>query len=131
MASCKICGSIHSRTPKATCSDKCNDVMIKNRNDKKLKNKYSKMYGIPVEQIEQFKEQPCGICGDKSSVTDHCHKTDVVRGRLCSNCNRALGLFGDDQNTLQNAITYLTNSKTEYIVNRLFWKQTYPKTYGE
>jgi len=35
-----------------------------------------------------------------------------VRGLLCSSCNRALGLFGDDPSVLQAAITYLEQFAT-------------------
>ena len=55
----------------------------------------------------------CGICkrpdssGIKLSV-DHCHQTGKVRGLLCGNCNRALGLFRDNINLLTNAVSYLT-----------------------
>jgi len=29
-------------------------------------------------------------------VFDHCHKTLVQRGWLCDNCNRSMGMLGDD-----------------------------------
>lgn len=66
-----------------------------------------------------FSEQGgrCAICRtDKGSSTgkdnrrlavDHCHKTKVVRGLLCGNCNRMLGLVKDDPETLRRAIAYL------------------------
>jgi hypothetical protein len=38
---------------------------------------------------------------------DHCHKTGKVRGLLCSNCNRAIGLLKDDVKVLSQAIEYL------------------------
>ena len=41
---------------------------------------------------------PCDRCGrtDKKLVFDHCHETLQHRGWLCDNCNRAMGMLGDD-----------------------------------
>lgn len=57
----------------------------------------------------------CAICGRADSgskrtrrlAVDHDHSTGVVRGLLCDNCNRAIGLFKDDPNSLQRAASYL------------------------
>lgn len=61
----------------------------------------------------------CKICGQPETIVDgksgkikdlaidHCHKTNVIRGLLCSACNTALGLFEDNRNTLMSAIDYL------------------------
>jgi len=48
--------------------------------------------------------------GSAKLVVDHDHKTNEVRGLLCHNCNRALGLLQDDVGNLQKAIEYLTKS---------------------
>jgi hypothetical protein len=71
-------------------------------------------YGITVEDYEQMLESQgggCYICGASPSVRaldiDHDHRTGKVRGLLCSNHNRALGLLGDDPDLLLAAHTYL------------------------
>lgn len=49
---------------------------------------------------------------DSGLVIDHCHKTGKVRGHLCHNCNRALGLLQDDTALLRRAIAYLERATT-------------------
>ena len=43
---------------------------------------------------------------------DHCHITNKVRGLLCHDCNRALGLLKDNTSILSSAINYLQESAT-------------------
>lgn len=43
-------------------------------------------------------------------VIDHCHETEKFRGWLCHKCNRALGGFNDDKDTLERAVSYLFNA---------------------
>ncbi len=38
---------------------------------------------------------------------DHCHKTGIVRGLLCSKCNRTIGALGDDLSSLLSVLKYL------------------------
>jgi len=45
-------------------------------------------------------------------VVDHDHKTGDIRGMLCHNCNRALGLFKDSVVNLKSAIEYLEGATT-------------------
>jgi uncharacterized protein YbaR (Trm112 family) len=74
-----------------------------------------RLYGITLDDyIEMFKKQNgvCAICGyecqtKKSLSVDHDHKTGKVRGLLCNRCNRALGMFRDDVNTVRYALNYL------------------------
>lgn len=43
----------------------------------------------------------------KSLALDHCHTTGKLRGFLCDNCNRALGLLKENSTYFEKAIEYL------------------------
>jgi len=52
----------------------------------------------------------CPICNNHTKVwiLDHCHTTDSFRGYICDRCNRGLGCFGDNYETLKKAMLYLS-----------------------
>jgi hypothetical protein len=68
-------------------------------------------YGIDLEKYNQLLEEQFGLCAicleEKPLHVDHDHKTGIVRGLLCSNCNTAVGLLKDDALNIQGAINYL------------------------
>ncbi len=43
---------------------------------------------------------------------DHCHETGVVRGLLCTRCNKGIGLIGDTAAALHHAAAYLARYET-------------------
>lgn len=71
-----------------------------------------KQYGITISirnAMIAVQEGKCAICFLKKKLAiDHCHTTGRVRALLCQACNRALGMFKDDPNILQRAVTYVT-----------------------
>lgn len=82
----------------------------------------SQNYGITLEEYNAIllsQNNVCAICGKvnifnskftnkrMSLSVDHNHETGKIRGILCNNCNRAMGLFGDDTEILYKAINYL------------------------
>lgn len=94
----------------------------RNKNPEKSKNlDLKKLYGITLQEYEtRLAEQNsvCAICGGKETTkdkdgaprrmpVDHCHKTGRIRGLLCTQCNRGLGMFGDDRERLLAAAKYL------------------------
>lgn len=77
-------------------------------------------FRLTLEEYEHMKAAQnygCAICQkNRSSIkkdlcVDHDHETGKIRGLLCDNCNRGIGLLQDNINLLHKAIEYLTNSK--------------------
>lgn len=102
------------------CSDFCSRSAFSNK-------RLIRDYGITLDQYEELLGQQnslCAICGEEGFsmhkhredtvklVVDHDHRTNHVRGLLCHNCNRALGLFKDGIYNLKKAIDYLEGATT-------------------
>ncbi len=100
------------------CSQECTDIGFSEAY-------LQRNYKISVEDYKNMlvkQNKLCAICltvGFKLDpktksllVVDHCHKTGKVRGMLCHNCNRALGLLGDDKDRLKRAVDYLEGATT-------------------
>jgi hypothetical protein len=79
-------------------------------------------YGITLAEYTKMLEdqsRSCAICGclENSSrvhgslAVDHCHSTGSVRGLLCNQCNRAIGMLNDDVDLLRSALKYLEKNK--------------------
>jgi hypothetical protein len=93
-----------------------------NKKDYMLKYTYGEDFGLEqYKNLLQEQNEVCAIClnpntnGRKDSnnlYVDHDHNTGKVRGLLCSNCNRMLGMVGDNISTLTNAVKYLKKHKT-------------------
>lgn len=117
---CRNCGTLFSPLWPAHlyCSDDCAHAKAV---DKYLKRTYG-ISSIDFKQLKENSNLKCSICGsdgfvlNKNSVfklaIDHDHSTGKVRGLLCHNCNRALGLFKDSIENLKSAISYLEGATT-------------------
>lgn len=62
-------------------------------------------------EIAYFAARSCAVCGRELSGhlkhLDHDHRTGRIRGVLCQSCNQAMGLFGEDGQTILKAMEYL------------------------
>lgn len=63
------------------------------------------------KELKVAADYTCAICkikkSPKSIVIDHCHTSGEIRGVLCTSCNLAIGLFLENEKTLNSAIEYL------------------------
>lgn len=68
-----------------------------------------KSRGLDPKSVPEKKSEQCDICKTPSTkmCADHNHATGQFRGWLCDRCNRALGLFHDDVQTVTAALSYL------------------------
>lgn len=77
-----------------------------------------RMYGIDVPDYDRMLEEQgggCYVCGKepeerKALHIDHDHDTGKVRGLLCANHNRGLGLFNDDPMLIIKTLEYLVRN---------------------
>lgn len=87
--------------------------------EERLKYNRFHKYGATPELITQITIRQSNECAGckrpftKTPCLDHCHETGVIRGLLCHSCNRALGLLGDNAETLRNLIEYLRGSELQ------------------
>lgn len=75
-------------------------------------------YGLSLDDYEELQKKQnfvCAIC-KKEPIgkppngklhVDHCHETNRIRGLLCSNCNKGIGIFYENVDYLKSAINYL------------------------
>ena len=72
-------------------------------------------YGLSLEEYEAISEKQgglCAICRKPTGVrpnldVDHDHSTNKVRGLLCQNCNKGIGLLDHNTQVLSQAKEYL------------------------
>ena len=123
---CKYCKTEFTPTAPSEhyCSDYCKDWGTGSAYLRRT-------YGIDVEDYKDLyikQNGKCAICNEDGYVmnalhhvvqlnVDHCHTSNEVRGLLCHDCNRGLGLFKDKLSNLQSAIIYLSKESATTIPN--------------
>ena len=81
-------------------------------------------YGLRLVDYTNLLESQgylCGIC--KADLTDHyrrptvdhCHKSELVRGILCNQCNAGLGQFKDNPELMEAAASYVRRNRVATI----------------
>jgi hypothetical protein len=88
-------------------------------------NYLKRIFKLTVEEYDKllaFQDGLCAICRQAPRAMrlaiDHDHKTGLVRGLLCSFCNRALATFLDELDRLQRAVAYLSSPPATQALGR-------------
>lgn len=112
---CRCCGEDFQPTSPSHlyCSPAC---ARKGRQHAYLKREYGIGHHAYAKR-KRIQGAACAICGREGFkmkaahhtklAVDHDHDTGKVRGLLCHNCNRGLGLFQDSPDVLLRAVDYL------------------------
>lgn len=111
---CKACDKLQSIAYRKRHTER--DRINRRNQNRKIK------YGLTEEdynKIIKIQNNTCPIClrelthdwGNQHEATkaviDHCHTSSIVRGILCTQCNKGIGLLKDDVDYLKRAIDYL------------------------
>lgn len=64
-----------------------------------------------VATLLEIQGNACAICrqpfAGRTPHLDHDHSTGLARGLLCDNCNRGLGMFGENPENMLRAVAYI------------------------
>lgn len=112
---CKDCGLVAKKNSYHTYRKDRVQLLARST---QLKTQYG-LSLIDYDNLLKKQNGVCAICSKKekqksnkngkidSLRVDHCHKTGIIRGLLCSKCNFGIGQFQDNINLLNKAINYL------------------------
>ena len=119
MSHCKVCQKKYSskyyQKNKRKFIESSKRYYQKNKK-RHINNRLQRDYNITLDGYNKMlaeQDGRCWICGsheDKFKIrlaVDHCHNTKKIRGLLCDNCNKGLGMLKDDPKLLKKAIKYL------------------------
>lgn len=121
---CKHCNYLRDNAKRIARGDTYREVTRKRAREYRLTYKGMmnnrrgawKRQGIDPDKAEAYFLEHhglCDLCGKdveangKALAIDHCHETGDIRGMLCSNCNRGIGLLQHDWELLNRASKYV------------------------
>lgn len=107
---CRSCAAINTKEYRARLTSEQRAVQARRWGLKR-------MYGITEDDYQTLYEVQngeCAICHRTVNGRlhiDHDHATNEIRGLLCNDCNRGIGLLGDDYSRLIDAAMYVMKTK--------------------
>lgn len=137
---CKVCisayGSLRDRTRKRETQRRSyqktrKEILVRGRTAQ-----LTREFGMTPDEYHlmlAMQEGKCAICRGDETVTDpryghirmlavdHCHDTNTIRGLLCSRCNLALGMFGENIGNLVAGIHYLKRHQARSQTDQGSW----------
>lgn len=106
---CLVCGFKVKEFYNKLCSKKCVGVYKQMNTKRKIKDIRLDVNNFEISEY-RMRQLVCEICGkmeNKRLSVDHNHNNNKFRGLLCSLCNRQLGWF---ENNRESILTYLKDS---------------------
>ena len=112
---CQVCSKKFTGRKKKYCTQSCADRAGN------LKKRYG-LTSVQVVNMYRIQAGRCDICDlpidihelgfteHPPACIDHLHGSTHVRGLLCNECNKGLGMFKDSRNIMKSAIKYLTRT---------------------
>lgn len=122
---CSVCGDPVTRRGARFCSAECRHLARPERSaEERDRLRWAfilRKYGVTKEMFKEIlarQDDRCAICrtpepGEQGWQLDHDHRINKARGILCGRCNRGLGLFGDNAESLDRAADYLRQFATK------------------
>ena len=130
---CTTCGLEKQHTEFPPRRRKCRECVAeylkawKAENHEKVREyKILKNFGVTYHKYEEMHKQQKGLCAicqkpelalmfgkEMKLAVDHDHNTGTVRGLLCCNCNRGIGLLKDNPEWLRRAAEYIEKDRPE------------------
>jgi len=118
---CKHCDNIHIYVTRSIRNNAhTKHCKLKESHNKIYSDRYDgilrRNFGITLEEYNSMYELQDGLCAickktdeveGRRLAVDHNHETGQIRALLCGSCNRGLGLFKEDIDSLSKAIDYL------------------------
>lgn len=85
--------------------------------------KIKRLFGITPEQYDIISKKQKGVCAiclrpspdGRRLHIDHCHTKNKVRGLLCHDCNRGIGMFRDNPVLIKRALHYLLHHPAKFL----------------
>lgn len=124
---CKECKEefINTHMRQKFCSVECQQKNYSKRNKEVRKRNNRKhilkAYNLTLEHFDRLKKinnNKCWICGCESHTeelcVDHNHKTNDIRGLLCHNCNKTLGIINENPFILIKMVHYLNKKPVSF-----------------
>jgi hypothetical protein len=99
-------------------------------------------YGMTLEEYDAMLAAQNGVCAicncedtnidkrtgkNRALAVDHCHETGAIRGLLCGDCNRAIGMAKESTAILSRMISYLSNRSTPARKAARQWRKHQPR----
>lgn len=127
----------HERRKAPHPGPRCRECWLKVSRERKARSHaqhVERTRGLTVDEYQALYSAQggvCAICGpwtgrsgrSKNLAVDHDHRTGMVRGLLCSECNRQVGRWRDNPRVFERAARYLISPPSLSVLADRDWSR--------